>query len=138
MSFIKSKWQGSKFEEKIKDVAVAENLNITSTPIGLSLKIMEIGVWDMDTVTSVNVTHGIGDISKIRDVVAVIRQDDGSFVYRSGNPRTHNDMQMQFGIGGINTSTLEIYRLTGGVIFDQSNFDSTSYNRGWITILYEA
>ena len=44
-----------------------------------------------------------------------------------------------FGDGGsmtvINATIIQVARVTGG-IYDNINYDSTSYNRGWITFSY--
>ncbi len=104
-------------------------------------KVIEIGDWNMDSTPSVNVAHGLSDQSKIRSVSVLIRSDSGGNTSIISNSCV-NDIT---GIGGsqeawvyyANTSTnIGLARRTGG-IFDGPSYDSTSYNRGWVTIQYE-
>lgn len=102
----------------------------------LKTKVIEIGDWDMDSNQVVDVAHGLSDYTKIRTIDVMIRADAGasniilplnSFNYISGNT-----------CGGVNlvTSTDIQLRRKAGETFDDPEFDSTSYNRGWITIQY--
>ncbi len=103
--------------------------------VSLKTKIIEIGDWNMDTDVSVTITHGLIQ-ENIRSVSGMIRGDlgVGSFIPIDGvDAGTSNAWG---GYGGILATNIILTRLTGGP-FDDTDFDSTSYNRGWITIQYE-
>ncbi len=108
---------------------------ITSNP--LHTRVVEIGVWNMDSTTNINVSHGLST-SQIRAMTVSIRRDTGE-VY---------DFFDDDGAGtGFHTvsalsTTISLYRKIGG-IFDDSGFDKileedgeTDFNRGWIIIQY--
>lgn len=104
---------------------------ISTGDASLLVKVVNIGDWNMDSTTGLQVAHGLTQ-SKIRQISALIRQDDDSFLYILGGTSTTGSIQ-----GRIYAGSTEIYmeRSTGGS-FDGTNFDSTSFNRGWITIWY--
>lgn len=102
----------------------------------LKTKIIEIGDWNMDTTIAVTVSHGL-TLANIRSVTAIIRNDTdnvynplvGSFIATVNNYR-----------GGwveAKPTTIDLARATGGT-FDGTGYDATSYNRGWVTIVYES
>jgi hypothetical protein len=102
----------------------------------LRTKIFEIGDWDMNANSNVSVAHDISNTGKIRRVSVIIRNDAvgaGVFDLSYWNIATS---QPNGGIAAISTSTIALCRLTGGD-FDATIFNSTSYNRGWITVEYE-
>lgn len=97
----------------------------------VAYKVIDIGDWNMDTTTSVNVAHGL-TLANIRSVDVVIRNDTDSAYYQlNRTPSGNNDGT----IDSIDSTNVGLARDTGG-IFDSTSFDSTSYNRGWITIIY--
>jgi hypothetical protein len=100
--------------------------------LGLAIKSVNIGDWDMDADESKNVAHGLSDWQKIRSVDVVIRNDSNTapYLHLSGG----SDKNLY--INGIDNSNIGITRRAGSS-FDGVNFDSTSYNRGWVTITYE-
>ena len=100
----------------------------------LRTKIVNIGNWNMDATASVSVAHGLTN-EKIRSVSAMIRDDSNSFF----NLLHIVDASCiaQGGYGAHNTGNVVLIRLTGGT-FDTVSFDDNSFNRGWITITYEA
>lgn len=96
-------------------------------------KIIDIGDWNMNSITSIAVAHGL-IYDNIRAVTALIRADADT---------THYDInyanESGTGDNGARANTLNVVlvRRTGG-FFDQVDFDATSYNRGWIIITYIA
>lgn len=96
-------------------------------------KIIEIGDWDMDSTTSVVVSHGLIH-SKIRTINVVILLDNGHLENLSQGI-SDTDMTMQGYWDTPNNTQIRLKRLTGGY-FDDVNHNSTSFNRGWITIEY--
>lgn len=97
---------------------------------GLLCKVIDIGDWDMDATASVAVAHGL-TLANIRSVSAIIRKDDDSdrFIAQGWNASATD-----FYIGAVN-SNVNLARLAGGS-FDNTNYDSTGFNRGWIVIWY--
>jgi hypothetical protein len=96
-------------------------------------KIIEIGDWNMDTTASKDVTHGLPDFKKIRNVSAIIKRDDEAIYWNLASITSAG--QLGGSVGALGTSVLTLYRVTGGN-FDSTDFDATSFNRGWVYIDY--
>lgn len=100
----------------------------------LKVKIIEIGDWNMDTDATKTVAHEL-NLANIRPpVIAMIIKDDGAFFHPLTlgiNVATPADGYLQ----NINATNINLVRKTGG-IYDTTDYDSTSYNRGWITVWY--
>ena len=103
-------------------------------PIALSTKIIEIGDWNMNGVVSVDVLHGLTDYKKVRSISVIIRDDNDSNYFDLQRASTTG--VMAGGINIINATEITVMRQTGGS-FDNATYDSTSFDRGWITIQYE-
>jgi len=96
---------------------------------GLQFKTLQIGSWNMDSTSLVTISHGIGNYNNVRFVNAVIIND-------SQNQNTEFVGEASSGGGGfinISSTQISLTRLTGGM-FDNSSYDGTGFNRGWITI----
>ena len=106
----------------------------------LKVKVIEIGDWNMDATTSVSIAHGL-TLANIRNVKAEVQNDSQSLHWElSSLPSgiatgTGAEIEAEAWIVQANTADVIMRRLTGG-IFDGVNYDSTSFNRGWITIWY--
>jgi hypothetical protein len=102
---------------------------------GLTTTVINIGDWNMDSTALVSIAHGL-DVTKIRNVSVTIRHDNNLQYYTLP---VYNDSAADIDayLGASTTTDIVIFRRATG-IFDSANFDSTSYNRGWITIAYEA
>jgi hypothetical protein len=109
--------------------------SIETDGVALKTKVLEIGDWNMDTITGATVAHGLGaNWKKVRALSAIIRNDDDSS-YSEISGCTYTGL-----LGGeivINSTNIILSRDSGGR-YDGADYDSTSYNRGWITITYEA
>ncbi|MFA5154436.1 MAG: hypothetical protein WC554_17965, partial [Clostridia bacterium] len=113
-------------------VGSIDSIKETGTGAGtVRKKILDIGDWNMDSTPAADVAHGL-TASKIRSVSILIRPDVGDTLlpieYTGGADTPSGFYQIQ----GIN---IFMARVTGGS-FDSTDFDSTSFNRGWITIEY--
>jgi len=97
-------------------------------------KVIEIGDWDMDFTKTVQVAHGL-TIAKIRSLDVMIRNDPDTSHFPLNYPEQINytDTQGSFRADAVNI----VMSRTANGIFDDVVFDSTDYNRGWITIWYE-
>ncbi len=94
---------------------------------------VNIGDWNMDTAGSTSVNHGIADFTKIRGFEVIIR-NDANTTYYSLNGMSAGEV-VHGGVISFGATTVSLQRTTGGA-FDSAAFDSTSYNRGFITIFY--
>ena len=94
--------------------------------VELKSKVIEIGDWDMDSDLTNTIEHLLGKV--IRSVTVIIRKDDDITYYdllsKDANAFT-----------SLNESYINLARSPGG-FFDSTDFDSTSFNRGWVTIFY--
>ena len=106
----------------------------------LSVKVVEIGDWNMDFNPNVSVRHGLPDYEKIRHVSAVIRSDSD---VGGANPSifpltgyTSNGQEISGAVRAWNATFISLSRLVLGE-FDSPDFNATSYNRGWVFITYE-
>lgn len=105
------------------------------TPAGLTAKdgglltmVADIGDWDMDYDGLRNITLAIL-FSKIRSVSIVIREDTSGRLHKLETDGYYN------AIGSGSGSIFSLVRNAGGT-FDSTNFNSTPFNRGWITVQY--
>jgi hypothetical protein len=113
---------------------IADSLYNVSVSGALTFLVIEIGDWNMDSAGTVTVNHGVADFKKIRSVDCIIRDDTDNFYYPIDFFDTGTET-VQGGKLGISSTQISLARKTGGV-FDSGSFDSTSFNRGWITISY--
>jgi hypothetical protein len=97
-------------------------------------KIINIGDWDMYSTYLKIITHNFGSLwNKVISIQAIIIDDDSitrtplNFAFESTGLASGNII--------INSTTIRLARKDGG-IFDSTNYDSTSFNRGWIVIEY--
>lgn len=98
-------------------------------------KIVNIGDWNMDTTGNVTVAHGLSaaDWKKIKNVSATIRNDADSAYYPID--AVNNIAAPNGGIDGYDSTNITLRRTVTGD-FDNAAFDSTGYNRGFVTIVY--
>ena len=117
----------------------------TSGPF-LKIDVIEIGDWNMDANEDKSVNHTIANWKSIRVLSVEIKHDDTDTVGDGikdlravSNSVGDVDIKVQ-GSYEIGPSSIHLKRLnsSNGGVFDNTTYNSTSYNRGWITILYEA
>lgn len=92
-------------------------------------KTISIGDWNMDNTVTLTVTHGITDFNKIRRVTVMIRNDANTSML----DLTYGNGSFPDGSITVNSADLLLRRNTGG-LFDSTDYDSTGYNRGFVTI----
>jgi hypothetical protein len=107
---------------------------ITDGTNNIHIKIIDMGDWAMPTTASILVVHGL-TATKIRSVQAVIRNDTDTTRYPVTPGPISTAAEVNAYIYDISATDIQLLRKTAGV-FDTTAFDSTSYNRGWVTITY--
>jgi hypothetical protein len=111
------------------------------TPAGLAsklpllTKVIDILDWNMSTTSNVAVAHGV-TFANIRSITALIRNDAANVYTNLMDITTFGSPTGESRITAAATN-INLHRQSGGA-FDDANYDSTSYNRGWITIMYIA
>ena len=114
--------------------ATPAEVNAAADGIGVSIprqKIVEIGDWNMDADANKSVAHGL-TYAKIVGTRAMIRNDADSARYIvHGNTSVTEELM----ITQVEATYVSLLRLGGG-FFDHVNFDSTSFNRGWVILDY--
>ncbi len=116
-----------------------ENAAINSVSDGTNTiytKIINIGDWNMDTTSQVDVAHGL-TLTKIRQVTALIRNDTDTTYTPLTLGSISTAAEVNAWVAGCTSTNVNLQRKTAGA-FDDTAYDSTSYNRGWITITYVA
>lgn len=121
-----------------QDVKVASgptfNGGVQTDGTKLRTKVIDIGDWNMNADGSVDILHEL-DPTKIRSLTVIIRHDT------QPNFAVFNS----FTVGGaesldqritIDNNSILLVRDTDG-FFDNTSYENTSFNRGWITIIYE-
>ena len=109
----------------------------------LNKKIIEIGDWNMNQSSGgdkiVFVAHGLGaNFIKIRQVGVMIIKDDSSSIFLLEGSASENGSDVSGGhVALIDVTNIELVGHTSET-FDTTNYNATSFNRGFITIEFEA
>jgi len=96
------------------------------------LKRVEIGDWDMDSQDEVAVAHGFSGTGVISIITASIRNDTDTHRYTIVGKDSET---LAAQIKDVTDTNVVLSRKVGQ-FFDGPDFDSTSYNRGWVSIWY--
>ena len=123
----------------LEDKSISEGTRNQDSSGGfLFWKVIDMGDWNMDTTQNLSVAHGL-DAANIRVVFASIRNDAGTVYSIFPAVRPDPAVIARFGQTGLqnawDATNINLNRL-GGDDFDSTDYNSTSYNRGWITIGY--
>lgn len=98
-----------------------------------SQKVIAIGDWDMNNEDTVHVKHGLTFADIVTPLSGCIVNDAGTLKYMAmGYDGATTDWQ----INEITTTHVILKRAVAG-FFKSTDFDSTSYNRGYIVLLYK-
>lgn len=113
---------------------LSDNKALFLKQLGLKTKAsIDIGDWNMDTgPANVSVAHGLSttEWKTVRDISVMIRNDADT---------SHHTVTVAVGSKlkhKIDNTNFTLYYDDNQVEFNNSNFGSTSYNRGWITFFY--
>lgn len=104
-----------------------------SNPNKVITKVIDIGDWDMNATAGVNINHGISDSTKILSVAVSIISDNSGVVSDLAKPI---DNVTAVGGGYFASATQILLTRVAGGYYDQVAYDSTSFNRGYVTIQY--
>jgi len=107
-----------------------QNAGNTGSFTELKTKVIEIGDWNMDTASIKTVAHGL-TYANIRYAFVTVRNDGDTSISMGPNAGQEENIGVT-----CSATNVAMTRLTGGV-YDNSNYNSTSYNRGWVTLFYE-
>ena len=97
----------------------------------LRLRVYDLGVWNMDTTTTVLIAHGLTNIN-ICSIETYIIDDAQNAVM---SLRTPINMISPAGSAYVDGINLRIERMLGG-FFDAVNYSALPTNRGWCSIWY--
>lgn len=119
-----------------------DSIEHTGGPKTLKCKVIEIGDWNMHASNSgtnrKDVPHGLTK-NKIRCVCAILRGDEEIggklYFFTPGNYAAPTSTLAC--IYEIDDTYVVLY-ITTGKGYDSEYYDQTDYNRGWVTIWYEA
>lgn len=136
------KSSNSDFDFEFYDTNVSETAEkakaLTDGTYTIREKVYPIGSWDMDANDNVFVEHDLGpDITKIVEVTAIIIRDDKarSYVFNQYGASGGGS-----GVHYIGTVGVRLYRAqlasTPIEIFDSTDFNDSTMNRGWVVIKY--
>jgi len=111
------------------DTSVINGNVINTETTGRVYKELEIGSWDMDLITNIGVSHSLSatEWGTIRNVEVSIIDDANTF---------HQPLE-NGGLMGFGSSTFSLQRTVSGT-FDNSNYDDSTVNRGFIRFYYVA
>jgi len=105
--------------------------NLITSDIRLLTKTIDIGDWNMDSTSSVSVAHGL-TLANIRSVSVAIRNDAGTLTTML--PTTDTTALSNERVEFDATNVIMLRSVSG--TFDGTDYDATTYNRGWIIITY--
>jgi len=102
----------------------------------MKCKMIAIGDWDMNAVHLKEVTHGL-TWSNIRDIRCWVRNDaDNLLCDLQGDQALVGKADGIINLDQSGYPGSVVLQNTIGGYFNTINFDSTSYNRGWVFIWY--
>lgn len=123
---------------KVKNgITYVGGTNSASTVTEYVFKVMDIGPWDMDVATILNVPHGLSatEWKTITGLSGTIIDDAGTTyticaIVPDGT--AFGDVRLS----GPSSTNLQLSRLVGGV-YDNALYNSTGVNRGHISFWYK-
>lgn len=104
------------------------------TVTAVNRKTVDIGAWDMDSTSSLNVAHGV-TATKILHIAVAVFSDSGEYYPLDFGGVPNGAYFSPAGYFYADGTNVKLYRAGGGT-FDQTTFDSTAATRGTITIWY--
>lgn len=112
----------------------------TYTAVTLSRDVIEIGDWDMSNSATLAVGHNFAaDFINIRSISGFIQDDSSTNMYPITFGKLDNSTD-KFGVSVYQIDSTNFYLIHDNASgnFNNSNFSTTPFNRGWITVEYIA
>lgn len=112
------------------NATTADGVNAGGSVV-LKTKVIEIGDWNMDITSTLSISlvgNGLS-FANIRGAPSVLIRNDAGTILSDFN-YNGADTSVYF-----STSSLILVRGDAG-FFDNTNYDSTGFNRGWVTVYY--
>jgi len=118
---------------------IVANGGITQGGVTTKEITFSIGDWDMVAHPSNSTSLPAFTFSSIIDISAVVRNDSNDKWNPAGTgfDAAPFSVRLELWVYGMSTTSVTLGRDTGGT-FNSTDYDSTSYNRGYITIKYIA
>ena len=110
------------------------NIFMDINNVAYRIKILDIGVWNMNNTDVKDVVHGFGDIRTILNITVMIYHDSTSFMYPL-NCVSAGTGDVQGGIVALNVTEINLTRKVGG-FFNDPAFNDPVMNRGKVFITY--
>ncbi len=133
-SFIGRDTAGTGAPEILSAADARAVLGIGDQAVVLNTTVLDIGDWNMDSNSQVLVAHGL-DHTKIRTVNTTIRNDSGSGGLGLNSIAEDALPPLSLYSCTWNSTNIILNRQISGE-FDSTDYNATSYNRGWIVIWY--
>ena len=113
---------------EVSNLNAAQAGKVTNQGGGPNLlwKVLDIGAWDMQTLSQIQVTHGVSS-PRIKEISAMIRQDGNTNPSPLNRGATVSDSAPQGFISGTSSTVITLNILEGG-IFDTGNFNAVEFN----------
>jgi len=100
---------------------------------------LDIGDWNMNRTAAgsitVNVNHDIGTAERIVKWDALIRNDADTLYFNVNSIAATGENKAA--LQSVTDTQIQM-EVMAGFGFDNTNFDSTAYNRGWVTLVYDS
>ncbi|MEE9354206.1 MAG: hypothetical protein V3U75_01315 [Methylococcaceae bacterium] len=97
-------------------------------------KVINIGDWNMVSTANKLVAHGL-TLANIRSVNVTVRNDADTVYNPVVSTYVAGGTEIDLWIAQITATNVSLNRRNGST-YDDVAFDSTSYNRGWVIIIY--
>lgn len=131
LTFTNKTIDGSATGNTIKKVASVEEAGGAE----LKLKMVDIGDWNMDADATKSVAHGL-TLANIRYVSGVVRRDDLDHIHDIPDFNVATG-RIELYVVEIGATNVDLERNSASE-YNSADYDSTSFNRGWISIWYTA
>lgn len=122
---------------KIKNGIDYYGINSNGTATQYVSKTLNIGNWNMDSTTGATVAHGLTSTEWkfIKNPTGIIRNDADTSYYSilpDGGGGLNSDCYINY----FDSTNIYLARKTS-VFFDNTNFDTAVYNRGFVSFIYK-
>ena len=110
------------------------------TAVALSRDVIDIGDWDMSNSATLAVGHNFGaEFIKIRSISGFIQDDSSTNMYPITFGKLDNSTD-KFGVSVYQIDSTNFYLIHDNIStnFNNANFATTPFNRGWIVVEYIA